>query len=236
MPFVYINRQTQSISNLHGFDDLGITREVTFVDQVVKLTTIRCCEVEVAGQIQTHKEVQTLRVAIELEGRIRHCNHNPCLQIVCIEEVTRLMNANTFVLLLEVLMQFGVDKVGKVAVLHHIQNLLKVVCPVEENLIVLHLGGCSKATELSVRTISNLASFRCHNCKRFAEHRTWAGFACGQVEDQGVLVDLCVASGEVQCHGRFPLVDLFSIEHGWGPLRVPLCQCFSWHTARVRLQ
>ena len=223
MPFVYIDRQTQSISNLDGFDDLCITGEVTFVDQVVELATIRCGEVEVLRQVQTYKQVQRFAVAVEINRRICDCYHHPCLQIGSIEEITRLMNANPFVLFLQILMQFGVDKVGKVAVLHNIQNLLKILCTVEEYLIILHLRGCSKAPELSMRTIRNLATLRCHNCHAFAEHRTRASLACGQVEDQGVLIDLGVAGGEVQCHESFA-VDLISVGHGWGTCECPVCR------------
>ena len=200
MPFVYINRQTQSISNLYRFHHLGITGEVTFVDEIIELATIRCGEVEVTGQIQTYKKVQGFAVTVEVDAGICHCHHHPCLEIVCIEEVTRLMNTNTGVLPLEILVQFSVDEVGKVAVLHNIQNLLEVVSTIVEHLVVLNLRGCSKATELSVRSIRNLTTLRCNNCERFAEHCTRAGLSCGQVEDQRVLVDLSIANGEVECH------------------------------------
>lgn len=228
VPLIYIYRQTESISNLDGFDDLSITREHTFVDQVVVLATIRCGEVEVLRQFQTYKQVQTLGVAVEFEVRIMLCNHHPCHQIVQVEEVTRFMNANPFVLLLEILVQFGVDKVGKVAVLHDIQNLLKVVGTVEKNLIILHLRGCSKASELCMLTVNNLTTLRCYNCKGFAEHCTWTSLTCGKIEDQGVLVDLSIASGEVQCHGS-SVVDLFSIRGAEGESVSPLCHFSDCH-------
>ena len=68
------------------------------------------------------------------------------------------MNANTGVFFLEIFVQFYVKEVGKVAVLHNIQNLSKIVCTIRKYIIKLNLTRCSKATELGIRSIDNVAA------------------------------------------------------------------------------
>lgn len=100
-----------------------------------------------------------------------------------------------------------------------INDRLEIVCSIVECTIVLHLRRCSETTEDGVLTIlDRTLAVGINNSKRFAEHSTWAGLACRQVEDQGAFVQLSVAFGEGEHGSR--VVDLFSIGGRWCPLVV----------------
>ena len=226
---VVINNQTSSVSICFCHEHFAIASEHTFIDQVVELATIACRHVEVRGQLQTNKQWQILAVAVELQIRIVHSNHNPRLKVSCVEEVPRLMNSDEFSRLFASFLQFSVDKISTIARLESFNNCFKVVLAVVENCIILHLGGCSEATKLGVLTINNrtLAVLIC-NCHREALQSTRAGRTCRQAENQGAFVKLSVTLGEVK-HGSVWWWEavLPPVEHSMAP---PEGSGVSWWT------
>ena len=196
---IYLETCSDCIILTH--EHFTIAREETFVDQVIELPTIGCCEIEILRQFQTHEQGQVLRIAIELEIRIVHCYHHPRLQIGSIEEITRLMNANQFGVLLACFLQRFVDKISTIPFPESFNNLLEVVCSILIHTIVLYLGRSSEATELGVLTITNRTlAVLISNSERQTEESTWAGLACRQVENHGVFVEFGVTVREVK-HG-----------------------------------
>ncbi len=203
---VVINLQPQAGGIIIGHHHFAIASEQTFVDHVVELATVGCSQIEIGRQVSYTKlgeDVQGFAIAIELEIGVHLCNLHPCFKISEAEEVARLMNANQLgVASLEVL-QCNVNLIGSVINTHLqvVYNGLQVVCSVVECPIVLHLRRCSEATELGVLGVLNATLAVCiNNSKGLAEHSTWAGLACGQVEDQGLGAQLGVAFGEGE-HG-----------------------------------
>ena len=210
---VYFKTSSVSISFSH--EDFAISREHTFVDEIIELPTIASGEVKVSGQLQTNKQWQILAVAVELQVRIRLSNHNPREQIGGREEVSRLMNSDEFSILFAYFLEFGVNEASTIARLESFNNCLKVVLAVGINSVILNLRRSSKATELGVLTVNNRTlAVSISNRHGEALESTWAGATCWQVEDHRALAKLSVAVGEVK-HGS-SVVDLFSIGAGRG--------------------
>lgn len=203
---VVVNLQPQALGVVVGHDDFAITREHTFVDQIIELATIGCSQIEIGGKVsytELGEDVQGFAIAIELEIGVHLCNLHPCLKISEGEEVARLMNANQLGVACLKVVQCNVNLVGSMINTHLqiIYNGLQVVCSVVECPIVLHLRRCSEAAKLGVLGVLNATlAVSINNSERFAEHSTWAGATSGQVEDQGLGAQLGVAFGEGE-HG-----------------------------------
>lgn len=196
---VVINNQPCRVSICFCHEHFAIASEETFIDKVVKLTAIASSHVKVGGQHQTNKQWQILAVAVELQIRIVHSNHNPRLKIGGIEEIARLVNSDEFSSFFASFLQLSVDKISTIARLESFNNCFEVVLSVVEDCIVLHLGGCSETTEFGVLTVTNgtLAVLISHSHTEALES-TRAGAACRQTENQGAFVKLSVTFGEVK--------------------------------------
>ena len=207
---VVINNQPSSVSICFCHEHFAIASEHTFVDEVVELATIAGGHVEVLRQSETNKQGQVLAVAVELQIRIVESNHKPCLKIGGIEEVSRLVNTDEFSILFASFLEFIVDKISTIANPKSFNNCFEVSLSVSVDCIILHLGGCSETTELGVLAINNRTlAVVISNRHGEALKSTGAGAASGKAEDEGALVQLSVALGEVK--HRSGVVDLLSM-------------------------
>ena len=210
MAVVVINNQPSSVSICFCHEHFTIASEHTFVDEVVELATIAGGHVEVLRQSETNKQWQVLAVAVELQIRIVESNHKPRLKIGGIEEVSRLVNTDEFSIFFASFLEFIVDKISTIANPESFNNCFEVSLSVSVDCIILHLAASSEATELGVLAINN-RTLAVGAADRHGEalKSTGAGAACWQAEDEGALVQLSVALGEVK--HRSGVVDLFSI-------------------------
>ncbi len=202
---IVINLKTQTVCIIIRHHHFTIAREHTCIDHVIECPTIAGSEIEIRGQLQTHKEFQRFAVAVEFKVGVHDSNLNPRFQISKREKVARFVNTNQLGFTSPKVLQSDVNLLGSVCNtdLQVRYNGFQIVLPVEIGTIVLHLRRCSEATELGVLTVTNRTlAIAILNSERFAEQSTWAGLTCGQVEDQGVGAKLSVTLGESESHVR----------------------------------